>query len=324
MSLQRWSIFIWRYYVYKEQIITHLNKLGQSYEISGKEIKCLCLNQEHNDHNPSFSINYVTGLYYCFSCGFKGNITKLLGIVQDEDTIRLSKYLSLDRLWEGQVTPTEPPPPIVMPPIDFMVEESIRGIPRELVMELGIYYCTIGRYAGRLILPIKDKYGNILGFDARIYEHPARPEAIPQVPNAKYLRPSGMATADCLYPLDYLWNHRNDLDLSVVVLTEGVFDAISYIALGVPAVCNFGLGAPSAMKAGHLLSLGVQSIANGFDNDGANGPAIKAWQGTDTRQGIKEVWRQYLPIARSPQAVKDVKLKGFKDANDYLQSFIIT
>jgi hypothetical protein len=321
MSLQRWSIFIWRHNdMYKDQLLVWLKDQGLDYTISGNEIKFKCPSGSHEDHNPSFSANTITGACFCFSCSYSTHLGKLLDIKRDADSVRLSKYLALDRMWEGQVTPTEPPPPIVMPPIDFMVEESIRGLPRGLVIELGIYYCTIGRYAGRLILPIKDKYGNILGFDARIYEHPARPEAIPQVPNAKYLRPSGMSTADCLYPLDYLWNHRNDLDLSVVVLTEGVFDAISYIALGVPAVCNFGLGAPSADKAGHLLSLGVQSIANGWDSDA---PAVRAWQGTETKQGVKEVWRQYMPLAHQHPLTKKIKEKGYKDANDYLTDFTV-
>ena len=36
-----------------------------------------CLNPEHDDTNPSMRIDKITGIYNCFSCGFKGNIFKL-------------------------------------------------------------------------------------------------------------------------------------------------------------------------------------------------------------------------------------------------------
>ncbi|MCB9094717.1 MAG: hypothetical protein H6621_06575 [Halobacteriovoraceae bacterium] len=31
----------------------------------------------HNDNKPSLSINLEKGLYYCFGCGEKGNLTTL-------------------------------------------------------------------------------------------------------------------------------------------------------------------------------------------------------------------------------------------------------
>lgn len=60
-----------------------LDKHGIHYIESGNSLKCLCLNPTHNDRNiGSFSIDKSTGLAYCFSCGFKGNIytlNKILG-----------------------------------------------------------------------------------------------------------------------------------------------------------------------------------------------------------------------------------------------------
>ena len=35
-----------------------------------------CLNPEHDDTNPSMRIDKITGVFNCFSCGFKGNIFK--------------------------------------------------------------------------------------------------------------------------------------------------------------------------------------------------------------------------------------------------------
>ena len=42
---------------------------GQDYVVS-------CLNPEHDDSNPSMRVDKVTGIFHCFSCGFKGNIFK--------------------------------------------------------------------------------------------------------------------------------------------------------------------------------------------------------------------------------------------------------
>jgi DNA primase len=305
--------------MYKEQLIVWAKSNNIDFSISGKEMKMKCLNPEHQDSNPSFSINMVTGLAYCFSCGFKGHANRILNIQQDEDQVRLSKYMELNRQWQEQVV-GESEVSIVLPPVDFYINETIRGIPKELLKELGVYYCSYGRYQGRLIFPIRDTKGKLLGFDARIYEHQDR-EVKPMAgtEHAKYLRPTGMLTKDTLYPLDYLWAHRADIDLSTVVITEGIIDAISYIALGIPAVCNFGLSHPSPQKAGYLLSLGTEAICNGLDADSAG---IKAWQGDEEKgkEGLKHVWKQYLSISRPLDIVKTVKQSGYKDANEYLES----
>lgn len=309
--------------MFREQLEAWLKAQGRSYSISGKEIKTKCLNPEHHDNNPSFSINYVTGLAYCFSCSYKSHANIILGVKPDEDQLRISKYLELNRMWEQDVSEDEPPASIELPPVDFYIEEELRGIPKEVLSELGIYYCSVGRYSGRLIFPVRDTRGNLLGFDARIYEHPLRPKVKPQeyFKNAKYLRPSAFKTADNVYPLDYLWNHRNDLDLSSIVITEGIFDAISYIALGIPSVCQFGLGAPSVEKAAQLMSLGTQGIINGLDGDT---PSIKAWQGDPEKgkSGLKDIWRKWFTIEKPNSMVLAVRASGMKDANDYIQNLV--
>lgn len=298
--------------MFKEQLIVWTTSNNLKYSISGNEFKTTCQSGTHVDRNPSFSINMITGLYNCWSCGFKGHVNYLLGLKPDEDSIRISRYLTLNRMWEDQESSEEPHIPIELPPIDFMITEGIRGIPKEILMGTGVYYCSIGRYSGRLIFPVRDTRGNLLGFDARIYEHPSRPLVIPSdyFKNAKYLRPSSMKTADLLYPLNYLWEHRDTLDLSSIVLVEGIFDALSYIALGTAAVCNFGLNRATAEKAGQLMSLGTQEICLGFDADTAG---IKA------TPEVKESWRPYLSIGRISSLTQAIYNSKEKDANDYLQ-----
>lgn len=296
--------------MYKEQLIDHLKASQLNYQILGKEVKFKCPSGTHADNNPSFSCNVITGACYCFSCGFSTHLGKILGIKYSEDSIRTSKYLALDRQWE--LEEEEEQSPILLPPVDFYIHESIRGIPKQLLEDLGVYYCSHGRYRGRLVFPIHDVTGSLVGFDARIYEHPLRPDVTPDVPTAKYLRPTNMRTGNTLYPIKYL--RDSDLDISTVILTEGIFDALSYIALGYASVCNFGLIPPSPIKISQLLSIGTTGIINGFDKDL---PAIKAWQGTEDKIGIKHEWAKSFKIERPIDIVKNLKEK---DINEYLQT----
>lgn len=293
-------------------IKSKLNSLNIKWTQVNKEIKCRCLNPKHNDANPSFSINTTTGNFFCFSCGHKGNFKNLLGLEVSEETLRDMKYLEILR--ELELSERVPEGPIgyqeqLLPPNSELPlpTDGIRGISKELLESLGVYYCIVGKYRGRLIFPVRDTEGNILGFDARIYILPNHPPIEPVNPKAKYLRPTLMKTKDIFYPVDYLQNTYGSVNS--VIITEGIFDALSWIALGIPAVCNFGLSAPSTTKVGMLLSIGVTEILNGFDLDVA---------GINGFQNIKEDFRKYFAIGRPTEDLKAFRKSGFKDANDYL------
>ena len=280
--------------------------MGVKWKVSGREIQCQCLNPKHIDRHPSFSINGDTGAFYCFSCRFKGNFKTYLDGEIDPEMERSSLYLeSLRALDEEQATPEDVE--IFLPPDSGLPlpEEGIRGISLELLTEMRVYYCVLGRYRGRLIFPIYDAFEKLIGFDARIYILPGHPPIEPMNPQAKYLRPSYVKTRDILYGLSAISG------TDYVVITEGVFDALSWLELGVPAVCNFGLGSPSATKVGSLLATGTTEIMNGFDPDP---------QGMQGWQDIKEEWRKFLRIKAPDEAMKKFYASGFKDINDYLMN----
>ena len=44
------------------------------FKVSPADYIVSCLNPEHDDSNPSMRIDKITGIFNCFSCGFKGNI----------------------------------------------------------------------------------------------------------------------------------------------------------------------------------------------------------------------------------------------------------
>ena len=46
------------------------------YRQQGADFVVHCLNPEHDDSNPSMRIDKITGIFHCFSCGYKGSIFK--------------------------------------------------------------------------------------------------------------------------------------------------------------------------------------------------------------------------------------------------------
>ena len=45
----------------------------------GGDFLVRCLNPDHEDRNPSMRIDQITGIFNCFSCGFKGNLFYYFG-----------------------------------------------------------------------------------------------------------------------------------------------------------------------------------------------------------------------------------------------------
>ena len=57
-----------------DPVLDLLKDKGVPFQISGKDYVTKCFNPEHDDTNPSFRIDRMTGIAHCFSCGFKTNI----------------------------------------------------------------------------------------------------------------------------------------------------------------------------------------------------------------------------------------------------------
>lgn len=301
--------------MYTQQIINKLKEGNIKFTMRGKEIQCRCLNPNHKDTNPSFSINTTSGLYNCFSCGFKGNIHNLWDNIEvDEEAVRLSQYSSLLDSWELEVSSPKEYLEELLPPVDHYIDYPVRGLSVELLKSLGAYYCTTGWYKGRVVFPVRDTEGILRGFESRIYSSPKTDFIEPNMEQAKYLRPNSMNTKSLLFPLDYVANNFQE---DYIILTEGIFDALSYIQMGYPAVCNFGLSHPDLFKVGYIKSLGVTTIINGLDTDNK---AIDAWQGKDGKPGLKHTWSRWFTIGKPLDIIKTVRAYS-KDANEYLQLY---
>lgn len=291
----------------KDLIIHKVRSLGQDFTISGGELKTLCLNPEHNDSNPSFFINLKDGKNHCFSCGYKLHPSKLIGDlagdygeseVNVEELLRGAQYNYLDEILKpkdsGEYSFT-------LPPKAYDIDKDWRGVSKELLQDLGVYYCDTGRFAGRLVFPIY-KGDKLQGFDARIVNPKIVPELLQDV---KWLRPKGMEVQKLCYPFEYL----KGMDCSHLVICEGVADCISYLELGVPAIPSFGVSPPDPERITALLELGVSTVGLAYDNDEAG------------RNASLKVYKHYVKwfkVQNHPTTYKVFKA-GVKDCNDYLK-----
>jgi len=71
---------------------------GVDYELSGKDAVVKCLSPDHDDGNPSMRIDKVTGMFHCFSCGFKGNLFTFFGAPQSP--LEIKRYMLKEKIAE--------------------------------------------------------------------------------------------------------------------------------------------------------------------------------------------------------------------------------
>lgn len=64
----------------------------------GADAIVTCLNPEHADSSPSMRIDKITGIFNCFSCGYKGNIFTHFG--EKANQLQLRRELLKKRIRE--------------------------------------------------------------------------------------------------------------------------------------------------------------------------------------------------------------------------------
>ena len=62
------------------------------FKVSGQDYVVKCLNPDHEDNNPSMRIDSITGIFNCFSCGFKGNLFTHFGAAANFLEIKTQKF----------------------------------------------------------------------------------------------------------------------------------------------------------------------------------------------------------------------------------------
>lgn len=229
-----------------------LDKYNVNYSISGKDFVTKCFNPDHIDTNPSFRIDKIRGIGHCFSCGYKFNIFKHYGVVNNFLSIKLvklkEKLREVNEVLKGLDYPEGYTP----------ITESFRGVSLQTLRKFDAFYTDrVEKLADRIIFPIKDITGKIIVFVGRHTLSSSNPRYI------NY--PSGVLMP--MFPSKLEEKSDN------IILVEGIFDFLNLYDKGVSnAVCCFGTNSLQSNTKEKLLPFraqGVNKIYILFDGDTA-------------------------------------------------------
>lgn len=231
-----------------------LNKKKLPYVHSGADIKVCCLNPDHEDTNPSMRIDRITGVFHCFSCGFKGNIFEYFD--EKVNYLQRRKDIFKEKLRQKLAENVG----LEMPENYIPFRRSWRNISAETYSYFEAFEHSDNDFIGRLVFPIRGVSGKILGFNGRALT----PEKQP-----KYL----IKPAKSSFPL---FPARVTPHSGRVIIVEGIFDMLNLYDKGLKnVVCAFGTQKVTKEKLILLKLQGAIGIDILFDNDEAGETAAE-------------------------------------------------
>lgn len=240
-----------------DHVLDLLKKHDINFTTSAKDYVVKCLNPEHNDTNPSFRIDKVTGVAHCFSCGYKTNIFKHFGVVANFTSIKVAKLKQklkdLHVNFNGVEFPSE-----IIP-----VTKPYRGISSKTLKHFGAFYTTGNeQLQDRIFFPIVDVRNKPMVYVGRHMLSQGNP---------RYLNyPAGVTMP--IYP------EVMPPQTQSAVLVEGIFDMLNLYDKGLHNVaCTFGTNTLFKDPALKLLSLrtqGINTIYLMYDGDEAGQQAM--------------------------------------------------
>jgi DNA primase len=241
-----------------DPVLELLQKHNLAYKLSGRDYVVKCLNPEHDDSNPSFRIDRVTGVAHCFSCGFKTNVFKHFNVFTNPVPIKIAKLKQ--KLRELMITTDG----LDMPPGATPYTKQFRGISSKTLKKFEAFYTNqVEKLQDRIVFPIWDITEKIQVFVARHTLSSGNPRYV------NY--PSGVQIP--LFP------PHMPYDSTSLVMVEGIFDLLNLYDKGLhPVVCCFGtntLQNDTQLKLLPYKAQGITKIYLMFDGDDAGQKAMQ-------------------------------------------------
>lgn len=218
----------------------------------GRDFIVSCLSPDHPDKNPSMRIDQITGIYNCFSCGYKGNLFTLYGEAANELEQRRQK---MKRLIEDKMQDTIG---LSFPKSMVSYTGNWREIRPETYKHFEAFQSHEPDHIGRIVFPIRDISGRIRAFVGR--------HTTGETPKY-YFTPQKAKLP--IYP------PANPVKGSIV-LVEGIYDMLNLYDKGVRnASCIFGTNNIGEKKLKLAKMQGVEHIFVFLDGDDAGQKAAE-------------------------------------------------
>lgn len=218
----------------------------------GADCVVTCLNPEHPDKNPSMRIDKITGIFGCFTCGYRGNIFTHFG--EKANQLQLRRELLKRKIREKRSESVG----LSFPKGSVPYVGNWRNIKPETYKRFEAFQHHDSDYIGRINFPIRDISGRILAFSGR--------HTTGGVP--KYMiSPAGakLPFFPIVVPIK-----------GSIILVEGIYDMINLHDKGLTnAVCTFGTQTITEEKLRMLSIQGVEEIVIFFDGDDAGQTAAE-------------------------------------------------
>lgn len=236
-----------------------LDKQGVRYTVSGQDFLTKCFNPEHEDNNPSFRIDRLTGVGHCFSCNFKFNVFKYYGIITNPNNARIAK---LRQKLKDLVTLNSSLP---LPDGHTPYGAPYRGISASTYRHYKAFTTdVVEKLKDRVVFPIDDISGKTVVYLGRHMLSSSHKDRY-------YIFPSGVPMP--VFPA------KVDEPDGYIVLVEGIFDMLNLYDKGLKsAVCCFGTNTLQHNLKNKLLPFKAQGITKVyfmFDGDEAGNKAAK-------------------------------------------------
>ena len=232
-------------------VIDILNDRQLKYKEAGKDYQILCINPEHDDSNPSMRVDKVTGVFHCFSCGYKGNIFSKFGAEPNFIDIRVAGLQEKIRDMLSNKS-------LMLPADAVPFTRDYRGLSSHIYQEAEAFTSNQeDEFKDRVMFPIRDIRGNIKVFIGRALHSDAE---------GKYLFYPNHVTPP-LFPA------HPEIYKNSLIVVEGIFDALNMMDKGCYNVIT-AFGTHSILKSyrdklSHYKILGVNKFYIMFDGDDA-------------------------------------------------------
>jgi DNA primase len=252
-----------------DPVLELIQKNGLQFSVSGRDYLIKCLSPDHEDSNPSFRVDKVSGVAHCFACGFKTNIFKYYGVFTNPIPIKIAKLKEkLAELLVGNLG-------LEIPLGHTPYTKQFRGVSPQTLKHFGAFYTNqVEKLIDRIIFPIKDITGKTVVYVGRHTLSNGNPRYI------NY--PSGVK-------MPVLPSHLPSGYQSMVIV-EGIFDMLNLYDKGLEnVICAFGTNTLQNDTGSKLLPFKAQGITHVylmFDGDEAGANAMRTLKPLIEQEGF--------------------------------------